>query len=62
MDEDTKLLHIFQFGNTTTNTQLHQEYYRLAATIIMEHPKGTERTFALRKLIESKDCIMRCKR
>jgi hypothetical protein len=43
-----------------SNYAIELEYTRLAQSIVEQIPAGPERTVALRKLLESKDCILRC--
>lgn len=62
MDEDTKLLSFFRFDHLPERLQVvSRPFYQLVVQILQEVPKCTERTFALRKLLESKDCTVRAK-
>lgn len=54
------LLQYFSYGHLPENLQaISKPFHVLAHTIVEMCPRGPERTVALRKLLESKDCAVR---
>lgn len=54
------LLQFFAYGHLPVDLQnVSRPFYELACTIISSVPRNPERTVALRKLLESKDCAVR---
>lgn len=56
------LLQFFKYEHLPAHLQLiSKPFHDLAYTLIEITPKNPERTVALRKLLESKDCAVRAK-
>lgn len=54
------LLQFFQYGHLPLNMQeVSKPFHDLAHMIVEKTPKNPERTVALRKLLEAKDCAVR---
>jgi hypothetical protein len=54
------LLQFFEFGHLTTNLQeVSVRFHTLAYELFRLLPRNPERTVALRKLLEAKDCAVR---
>lgn len=63
MDEDSKLIQLLRCDNLPEHLQhICKPFWDLATRIVQEIPTGTQRTLALLKLLESRDCVMRTKR
>lgn len=57
---DEPLLQFFAFDHLPKHLQgTSALFYHLAATLVAELPRNPERTVALRKLLEAKDCAVR---
>lgn len=55
-----RMLKYFSFDHLPENLQnTSMKFFLLACEIIMSIPQNPERTVALRKLLESKDCAVR---
>jgi len=65
MDATTKpepLLQFFKFDHLRADLQLVSEpFHQLAIEIVKNLPRNPERTVALRKLLEAKDCAVRAR-
>jgi hypothetical protein len=56
------MLQFFAWGHLPKDLQeISQPFCALAVTIIETLPRNPERTVALRKLLEAKDCAVRAK-
>lgn len=56
----TPLLQFFEFEHLPSNLQaVSQPFYMLAHRLEQSLPRNAEKTTALRKLLESKDCAVR---
>lgn len=54
------MLQFFQYGHLPQDLQnVSRPFGHLAATLVRELPRNPERTAALRKLLEAKDCAVR---
>lgn len=54
------LLRFFAFAHLPPHLQaVSEKFYDLAQEIVRDIPRSAERTAALRKLLESKDCAVR---
>jgi hypothetical protein len=54
------MLQFFQFAHLPEHLQgISQEFYALAHWMARTLPRNPERTVALRKLLEAKDCAVR---
>lgn len=54
------MLQFFGYGHLPENLQLiSKPFYDLAEALVLILPRSPERTVALRKLLESKDCAVR---
>lgn len=54
------MLQFFEYGHLPVHLQvISQEFYLLAHRIVKTLPRNSERTTALRKLLEAKDCAVR---
>lgn len=54
------ILRYFEFGHLAEHLQpVSRPFAELAATIINVAPRNAERSTALRKLLEAKDCAVR---
>lgn len=54
------MLQFFQFAHLPPNLQTVSEpFCKLAHEIVISLPRNPERTVALRKLLEAKDCAVR---
>lgn len=59
---DVMLLQFFGYKHLPQSLQeVSQPFCDLAHKIIVDLPSNTERTVALRKLLEAKDCAVRAK-
>lgn len=59
---NSPLLRYFRYDHLPVNLQgASKPYFILAKMICEEFEPSEERTMALRKLLESKDCSVRCK-
>jgi hypothetical protein len=59
---DEPLLQFFIFEHLPPNLQaVSQPFHSLAHWIVANLPRNPERTVALRKLLEAKDCAVRAK-
>lgn len=57
---DDPILKYFHYKHLPPSlAQISQEFCRLAVFIVQNTPRSAERTVALRKLLESKDCAVR---
>jgi hypothetical protein len=55
-----RMLQFFDFHHLPENLrQVSRSFYDLAQHIVMTVPENPERTVALRKLLEAKDCAVR---
>lgn len=60
MPGDDPLLQFFEYSHLPTHLQdISQPFGRLAQHIVDSLPRNPERTVALRKLLEAKDCAVR---
>jgi hypothetical protein len=60
--ENEWLLQFFEFKHLPAHLQeVSEPFARLAAGIVDSLPRTPERTVALRKLLEAKDCAVRAK-
>lgn len=60
MIEDYKILEYFKYDHLPTKLQnISKPFYELAVVIVNASPDNTEKYFALRKLLEAKDCAVR---
>jgi len=60
MTETEPMLQFFAFKHLPEHLQnTSAAFYSLAQEIVRELPKNPERTTALRKLLEAKDCAVR---
>jgi len=60
MEQEEYLLQFFTFGHLPVHLQLiSKPFADLARMIAGNLPRNPERTVALRKLLESKDCAVR---
>lgn len=58
--ENEPILQFFEFLHLPEHLQRHSApFYELAYAIANELPRNPERTVALRKLLEAKDCAVR---
>lgn len=58
--EQEPMMQFFGFAHLPSHMQLvSKEFARLAVNILKTVPRNPERTVALRKLLESKDCAVR---
>lgn len=56
----TPLLQFFEFGHLPPKLQaISQPFHAMAHTLEQQLPRNAEKTTALRKLLESKDCAVR---
>ena len=54
------LLQFFAFAHLPPKLHdVSEPFFRLAQTLVLRLPRNPERTVALRKLLESKDCAVR---
>jgi hypothetical protein len=61
MDQEP-LLQFFEYAHLPPHlAQISEEFYKLAHWIAEALPRNPERTVALRKLLEAKDCAVRAK-
>jgi hypothetical protein len=59
-EASARLLKFFQYAHLPENLQvIAREFADLADWIVEHVPPGPERTVALRKLLEAKDCAVR---
>lgn len=62
MSDQEFLLQFFNYMHLPSQLQaVSQPFYDLAHNVIMALPRNPERTVALRKLLEAKDCAVRAK-
>lgn len=62
MEERDRMLQFFEFGRLPEDYQhVSKNFAVLAEWIVQELPRNAERTVALRKLLEAKDCAVRAK-
>lgn len=62
MEEKESLLQFFEFAHLPEHLQsTSKPFYVLAYDICATTPRNPERTVALRKLLEAKDCAVRAK-
>jgi len=60
-DGDPALMMWFRYGHLPPHLQAVSEpFYILARKMVDELADGPERTVGLRKLLEAKDCMVRC--
>jgi hypothetical protein len=56
------MLQFFEYAHLTAGLQVvSAPFYNLASKIVAELPRNPERTAALRKLLEAKDCAVRAR-
>lgn len=56
------LLQFFEYSHLPPHLQpVSQPFYALAHDMVAHLPRNAERTVALRKLLEAKDCAVRAK-
>jgi hypothetical protein len=56
------MLQFFEFAHLPTHLQQASiPFYELACSLVATLPRNPERTVALRKLLEAKDCAVRAK-
>lgn len=61
VSEDPEFLaQFFAYGHLLPHLQVISRRYALLAVETLKLPRNPERTVALRKLLESKDCAIRC--
>lgn len=59
-NSDEPLLRFFKYDHLPTHLQgVSKPFYNLAFTIVAKVNRNPERTVALRKLLEAKDCAVR---
>lgn len=59
-DPTEPLLQFFEFGHLPQPLQkVSHPFHRLAVQLVATLPRNPERTTALRKLLEAKDCAVR---
>lgn len=57
---DEPIIQFFAYKHLPENLQaVSRPFFNLAARIVEELPRNPERTTALRKLLEAKDCAVR---
>lgn len=62
VDPTELLLQFFEFAHLPNDLQLiSSRFHRLAHEIVAALPRNPERTVALRKLLEAKDCAVRAR-
>jgi len=62
MGESERMLQFFQFAHLPEHlAKVSRPFCDLAYVLVDMLPAGAERTVALRKLLESKDCAVRAK-
>lgn len=62
MTPDNYLMQYFRFDHLPTGLQeISRPFAELARTLVTLLPNNPERTTALRKLLEAKDCAVRAK-
>jgi hypothetical protein len=62
MNEQEPLLQFFGYEHLPNELQLiSSRFHRLAHEIVATLPRNPERTTALRKLLEAKDCAVRAR-
>lgn len=60
MEEKEYLLQFFEYAHLPAHLQhISKPFSELAQTICLSLPRNPERTTALRKLLEAKDCAVR---
>jgi len=60
MPEQEYLMQFFGYAHLPENLQeVSKPFHLLAEVIVAEVPRNPERTVALRKLLEAKDCAVR---
>ena len=60
MDEDYKIIQYFEYDHLPFELhRISKPFYQLAITMVDTLPHNTEKYFALRKLLEAKDCAVR---
>ena len=61
-DDREPMLQFFEFGHLPQELQkVSHPFQRLAVLLVEMLPRNPERTTALRKLLEAKDCAVRAK-
>jgi hypothetical protein len=61
-DDSEPMLQFFSYSHLPTPLQdVSVQFWVLATWIVQELPRNPERTVALRKLLEAKDCAVRAK-
>jgi hypothetical protein len=59
-DDREPMLQFFEFGHLPAHLQkISHPFHRLAVQLVATLPRNPERTVALRKLLEAKDCAVR---
>lgn len=59
-EQTEPMLQFFEYAHLPPHLQAASEPYSTLATLLVEKlPRNAERTVALRKLLESKDCAVR---
>lgn len=59
-NDDKALFEFFAYAHLPEKLQIHSKpFQELAGALILQLPKTSERTMALRKLLEAKDCAVR---
>lgn len=60
--EQEPMMQFFEYEHLPGELQVvSNKFWQLADWIVTELPRNSERTVALRKLLESKDCAVRAK-
>ncbi len=55
-----RMLQFFEFSHLPDNLKVvSQPFHQLAHDLVQKFPQNPERTVALRKLLEAKDCAVR---
>lgn len=66
MDQNSEqtepMMQFFEFAHLPDHLKaVSGDFYGLACTVVATLPRNAERTVALRKLLEAKDCAVRAK-
>ncbi len=58
---EESMMQFFEYKHLPPVLQdIAKPFYHMAEKIVLERPRNPERTAGLRKLLEAKDCIVRC--
>lgn len=56
------MMQFFDYAHLPVHlSEMSEKFYRLASQLVSELPRNPERTVALRKLLEAKDCAVRAR-